>query len=63
MPNFMRINGGVGIQFLGNEFVALGTEVAGFTIGAGGVNYTNEGANGATQIAPGTHRDAVAGWQ
>src|SRR5262249_55270055 len=45
------INGGVGIQFLGNEFVVPGTPVAGFTIGAGGVNYTNEGANGTTQIS------------
>ena len=45
------IVGPTGIQFLGNEFVVPGTPLAGFTIGSDGLNYTNKGAIGTTDIA------------
>jgi hypothetical protein len=39
-----------GIEFLSNEFVIPGTPLASFTIAADGVNYTNAGAIGVTNI-------------
>jgi len=39
-----------GIKFLNNEFVTPGVPLAGFTIGEAGVNFTNKGAIGTTQI-------------
>ena len=49
-PDGSYIVGLTGIQFLGNEFVVPGTPLAGFTIGEDGANFTNEGANGTTEI-------------
>jgi hypothetical protein len=44
------ILGPTGIQFLGNEFVQEGSPLAGFTISRDGVNFTNKGALGITNI-------------
>lgn len=44
------IVGPTGIQFLGNEFVQEGTPLAGFTISRDGLDFTNKGAIGITDI-------------
>jgi hypothetical protein len=44
------ILGPTGIQFLGNEFVQEGSPLAGFTISRDGVNFTNKGAIGISNI-------------
>lgn len=55
------ITGGVGIQYNGVEFVAPGTPVASFTVAYNGFSYTNNVADGISEISIVAMQDISSG--
>ena len=59
--SFITNNLSTGIRFNGTEFVVPGTPVASFTVSYNGTNYTNNVANGVSQITVTSIQDVSSG--